>query len=404
MLIDILRISCVCMLTGEAIIQRSTAHTVMAEAGEVHHPMLAKQQSDLEKLGDVNAVSDSEDEGDDMEKQISSMELNNALPYEIPVVYKRKSRADSQRPYEPPEMVDGEELFVVPVVMTEDQVKRDIYVLSDTHFGSESAKDIDRRIRPFMQHLLSAAHEVHTFVMNGDVLEMWYGHMDDPPLTIDEWMEWWTSGDVNGLDNFRQAVRRLAEEKGVKVYYVRGNHDHEMTEWAVKHLFGEKVMFIPGVLIYEVSQGDAIYRVRMQHGHDWDIFNGFSLGEENLINKKPIGFFVARCAHTGQYKCGNVSHFILDVVPSILEKIKLPSESGMMRVLSTCAIQRMFTRTLLESALNGALREDEQFVLDKDGTFVTAKNLFNYSYIKETIKKVIVGKTYNESCLMNGDR
>ena len=33
----------------------------------------------------------------------------------------------------------------------------------------------------------------------------------------------------------------MAEEDGVNVYYVRGNHDYEIDEETVKVLFGEKV-------------------------------------------------------------------------------------------------------------------------------------------------------------------
>ena len=36
-------------------------------------------------------------------------------------------------------------------------------------------------------------------------------------------------------------MRKMMEEDGVSVTYVRGNHDHEITEDMVKALFGDKV-------------------------------------------------------------------------------------------------------------------------------------------------------------------
>ncbi len=33
----------------------------------------------------------------------------------------------------------------------------------------------------------------------------------------------------------------MAEDDNVRIYYVRGNHDHEIDEKSVKELFGEKV-------------------------------------------------------------------------------------------------------------------------------------------------------------------
>ncbi len=38
-----------------------------------------------------------------------------------------------------------------------------------------------------------------------------------------------------------KAIHKMAEEDEVRVYYVRGNHDHEINAECVRELFGEKV-------------------------------------------------------------------------------------------------------------------------------------------------------------------
>ena len=92
----------------------------------------------------------------------------------------------------------------------------------------------------------------------------------------------------------------MAEEDGVKVFYIRGNHDHEMTAEAVEQLMGKKVEFIEGTLIYVINSDDGQqYRIRFAHGHDWDLFNTYSLTDANdPLGGRPIGYYVTRAVAT----------------------------------------------------------------------------------------------------------
>lgn len=135
-------------------------------------------------------------------------------------------------------------------------------------------------------------------VLLGDVVEMWLEPMTLSPLTLKERIAKWKSNVT--CDLFFKVVRKMAEEDGVKVFYIRGNHDHEMTAEAVAELMGKKVEFIAGTLIYVINSDDGQqYRIRFAHGHDWDLFNTYSLTDsDDPLGGTPIGYYVTRAVAT----------------------------------------------------------------------------------------------------------
>ena len=139
---------------------------------------------------------------------------------------------------------------------------------------------------------------LNTLVLLGDVVEMWLEPMTLSPLTLQERVAKWKENETCNL--FFSVVRKMAEEDGVKVFYIRGNHDHEMTAEVVEQLMGKKVEFIEGTLIYLINSDDGQqYRIRFAHGHDWDLFNTYSLTEPNdPLGGRPIGYYVTRAVAT----------------------------------------------------------------------------------------------------------
>ena len=80
-----------------------------------------------------------------------------------------------------------------------------------------------------------------------------------------------------------------------EVFYLRGSHDHDIDAKAVETLFGSKVEFIDGTLIYVITDTSQEYRIRFTHGHDWDVFNTYSATDkEDLLYSKPFGYYVTR--------------------------------------------------------------------------------------------------------------
>ena len=89
----------------------------------------------------------------------------------------------------------------------------------------------------------------------------------------------------------------MAENADVKIFYVKGNHDYEITEQVVKELLGDEVIFIPEKLILRIKTKDQPYFMRFEHGHAYDIFNTYELTNDTLKGK-PIGYYVSRCAQS----------------------------------------------------------------------------------------------------------
>ena len=99
---------------------------------------------------------------------------------------------------------------------------------------------------------------------------------------------------------FFNIVRKMAEEDGVQVFYIRGNHDHEMDANTVEKLMGKKVEFIGGTLIYLINSDDGHqYRIRFAHGHDWDLYNTYELtGPDDPLGGRPIAYYITRAVAT----------------------------------------------------------------------------------------------------------
>ena len=127
---------------------------------------------------------------------------------------------------------------------------------------------------------------------------MWLDSANVKPKAINERIMEWQSNETCRL--LFESVRKMTQEDKVKVFYVRGNHDHEMDAETVKTLMGDGVEFIEGSLIYVIKSDDGqTYRIRFAHGHDWDIFNTYSLSHpDDPMGGRPIGYYVTRAVAT----------------------------------------------------------------------------------------------------------
>ena len=143
---------------------------------------------------------------------------------------------------------------------------------------------------------------------------MWLEPTTLSPLTIKERITKWKANATCTM--FFNIVRKMAEEDGVQVFYIRGNHDHEMDAKTVEELMGKKVEFIDGTLIYLINSDDGQqYRIRFAHGHDWDLFNTYSLTEPNdPLGGRPIGYYVTRAVATTERVMTETEEVCLDGV------------------------------------------------------------------------------------------
>ncbi len=74
------------------------------------------------------------------------------------------------------------------------------------------------RVRELLECIENAHHEVHTIVLNGDILEMWYFDLNKPPPTNEELLKLWLSDtEFPALVKLRKSIKNLTENLDVKV-------------------------------------------------------------------------------------------------------------------------------------------------------------------------------------------
>ncbi|KAL9984021.1 hypothetical protein ACROYT_G006275 [Oculina patagonica] len=238
-------------------------------------------------------------------------EVNAALPRECFLAWKSKAKSKNtfkQEPsYQPPAGTDVEQVVVHEMPQPNDPKKNLIICMSDLHLDSQWSEGVKERLVGFMEQLKNIAKDtLNTLILLGDVFEMWLDPFTISPQSNHERKAKWKKNEVCSL--FISFVRQMAKNDDVKIFYIRGNHDHEMDAGTVRDLFGPNVEFIPGTLIYVINSDDGKqYRVRFAHGHDWDVFNSYSVTEpSDELCGKPIGYYVARAAATSDSSMSEV--------------------------------------------------------------------------------------------------
>ncbi|KAL9984027.1 hypothetical protein ACROYT_G006282 [Oculina patagonica] len=239
-------------------------------------------------------------------------EVSAAPPRECFLTWKSKAKSKKntfakEPSYQPPAGTDAEQVVVREMPRPNDPVKNLIICMSDLHLDSQWSEGIQERLVGFMEQLKNMAKDtLNTLILLGDVFEMWLDPYTVSPQSNHERKAKWKQNEVCSL--FISSVQQMAKNDDVKVFYIRGNHDHEMDAGTVRDLFGPNVEFIPGTLIYVINSDDGKqYRVRFAHGHDWDVFNTYSVTEpSDELCGKPIGYYVARSAATSDSSMSEV--------------------------------------------------------------------------------------------------
>ncbi|XP_078381781.1 uncharacterized protein LOC144664495 isoform X2 [Oculina patagonica] len=316
---------------------------------------------------------------------------------EWPSKANRKNTVKKEPSYRPPTGTDTEKVEVREMLNPTDPVKNMILSMSDLHLDCDWSKNMHDRLYTFITKLASVAEvSLHTLILLGDVVEMWLEPMTLSPLTLQERITKWKSNITCKL--FFNVVRKMAEEDGVKVFYIRGNHDHEMTSEAVEELMGRKVEFIEGTLIYIInSDYGHQYRIRFAHGHDWDLFNTYSLTDANdPLGGRPIGYYVTRAVATTETVMTETEEVLRQVTTSLMRMVGGELGSFVVEMLAKAPLQRKFTESMIERGLDRDVNDDE-YILLEEGKWIKVSNLLKYRYIKRAIDKF--GSSYTYSLL-----
>lgn len=119
-------------------------------------------------------------------------------------------------------------------------------------------------------------------ILLGDIMDNWVcPHFDKPPSIQDI---------INANPDIIKALNNLSNNKNIKVYYIKGNHDMDVDQSIFNKKNGlQEIIFIPEG-IYNPSDG-----ILAKHGHEHDWFNNPKIF---TYNDYPLGYFISRAYAT----------------------------------------------------------------------------------------------------------
>ena len=194
----------------------------------------------------------------------------------------------------------------------------------------------------------------------GDIFEMWLEKFPEIPPTNQDRVDFWKQSSPV----LSAVITKLVDECGVQVFYVRGNHDREITDEDVRDIFDGKVTFVPCTLILRMqTSDDSEHRVRFAHGHEYDIFNSYMLCQtNNLLPDKPIGYYIARAVATSGRadSDGELEDILIGLAQTLLSMIPASLEDDLIEVL----LEPDQHRKLIERLFEGAFKvKDIEFLI-----------------------------------------
>lgn len=202
--------------------------------------------------------------------------------------------------------------------------------------------------------------QVAAIVLLGDIFEMWLEKFPEVPPTNQQRVEFWKQSSPM----LAAAITKLVDECNVQVFYIRGNHDREITDEDVNSIFNNKVSFVPCTLILKMKTSDTNeHRIRFAHGHEYDIFNSYMLCQtNNLLPDKPIGYYIARAVATSGRadSDGELEDILIGLASTLLTMVPAALEDDLVDSL----LDRDQHRKLIERLFEGAFKvKDIDFML-----------------------------------------
>lgn len=179
------------------------------------------------------------------------------------------------------------------------------------------------------------------------------------------------------------SLKKLAEE--VKIYYMLGSTDSELTRVAIERLLGDKITFVPqNNLILSLKMGTEPYRLLLTTGQQWDFLNHADLPADQLLVGKSVGYYLARAS--SENPKFSVSSLIKPIGSSLPDQLT----KDFLQQISKRPLQDRMTERLLMSALQ--ITNPEQLVdlkcLVDQGKYISLQTIQEYPYIKYLMAKV----------------
>ncbi|XP_078604338.1 uncharacterized protein LOC144878048 [Branchiostoma floridae x Branchiostoma japonicum] len=330
------------------------------------------------------------------EAEVGEKPEDRPSPYKI-VWQRQDGEANPPRSYQPPTGAYGEEVVQVKISAESDS-KREIYVLSDIHLGRPLAICPGHlQLESALSCIVTAAADgkVRSLILLGDIFEMWVQVAAEPAWTDRDFLRHWKADSVCKV--FTRAVCEMAGEHGVDVYYVRGNHDHEITAAMVQDLFHGKVQFVPGILIYSMSVDQQEYHVRFEHGHIWDLMCTYSYADSaGLMCGQPFAYHLNRCASYRLLKglfVGSGTDKTMQTVKAQCRAMLKSAGPDIMNLVCLPDIREELLSLMMELALGRSLHGNGVIRMH-DGMYVPLRKLPKYSFIDRLCKQEGLEKVF----------
>jgi len=186
--------------------------------------------------------------------------------------------------------------------------KKKTLFVSDIHMGAHkggdhdwdwfSKKEVDHLIG-FLKYVTvraKADNDIKELVLLGDIFDLWVCPYDEVPHTFCDI--------IKAQKEVIDEIKKIPDS-GVKVFYVNGNHDYQVTSKQISRVFGCKVKHI----------GD-IYRrgnILAEHGHRHALFNCPD-PRHGGYTRLPLGYYLTRL-HTslGESRAARVN-LVLQII------------------------------------------------------------------------------------------
>lgn len=176
-----------------------------------------------------------------------------------------------------------------------------IVVISDIHLGIDDRYTETLKNKPILIEFLrkvQSTSDIRELVIAGDFLDEWFLPVDYPSYTDQNaFYRAIIKTNQSIIDEFNKVM-----DKGVKVVYVRGNHDMTLEDEILKEA-------MPKIVFTDDAKGLGVYytgdrkEIAIEHGHRYDVFsapdtvsNAELCGNDKTI--LPAGYFYARYAAT----------------------------------------------------------------------------------------------------------
>ncbi|KAG9397288.1 UDP-23-diacylglucosamine hydrolase [Carpediemonas membranifera] len=245
-----------------------------------------------------------------------------------------------------------------------------IRVISDLHLSSHwHTEKSHASLMSVLGEMEAVDTYVSTLVINGDIVERWLAPAEEKPRSAVDMLRDPTASRVV------KAIKRVAAN-GVRIYYLRGNHDDDVTASDVFALFGTAVHFVEG-------EDLIISGIRFTHGHCHDfVCRPYTHAE----HKRPIAYFMSRCAASSGLNEGGATGGYRKVSQNISNRFAAPLFS-IFKLRTACHWAIVKVMTVAFQADNWEQIADRRIIME-DGSFVTLQQVMDqYLDIMRTTQK-----------------